>query len=89
MTAQTPRLDFAERAKTYADKILRASGSGLHNYSMARTRTAILLAALDGYEEAFHAGAAYATEKLRQPTSSAVDDSEGLGAVVKQEGVEL
>ena len=51
---------LAARVEHHADAILRAAGSGLRHYSMAATRRAILSAALDAYEEAYRAGAAFA-----------------------------
>ena len=47
-----------------ADAILRASGSSLRNYTMDRTRRAILSAVMDCYEEAYRAGAARAAQVM-------------------------
>ncbi|WP_324262520.1 hypothetical protein U4960_05235 [Altererythrobacter sp. H2] len=59
--------DIAGAATKHADKVLRASGSGLHNYSMDGTRRAILSAMLDAIEEAYRAGAAFATRRAGEP----------------------
>lgn len=59
-----PPYDMADAALRHADLILRASGSGLRNYTMDRTRKAILSATLDCIEEAYRAGAAFAQERL-------------------------
>jgi hypothetical protein len=48
---------LADRIEYHADAILRASGSGLRNYSMDKTRKAILSAMCDAYEEAMKRGA--------------------------------
>ena len=55
--SRTTSDDIAEAARRHADLILRASGSGLHNYSMDATRAAILSAVLDCYQEGFRKGA--------------------------------
>lgn len=51
-----------DRVTHHADAILRAAGSSLRNYTMDRTRRAILSAVMDCYEEAYRAGAARAGE---------------------------
>jgi hypothetical protein len=53
-------------ALRHADSILRASGSGLSNYTMDGTRKAILSAVLDCFEEAYRAGADRAVEVMRE-----------------------
>ena len=58
--------DIADAALRHADLILRASGSGLRNYTMDRTRKAILSATLDCIEEAYRAGAAFAERRLAE-----------------------
>ena len=55
-TAQTDLDDIAARVEHHTDRILRASGSGLRNYTMHLTRRAILTATMDLYEEAYRAG---------------------------------
>ncbi len=47
-----------------SDAILRASGSSLRNYTMDRTRRAILSAVMDCYEEAYRAGSAHAAQVM-------------------------
>lgn len=55
--------DFREMAERAADRVLRASGSGLKNYT-SENRAIIVLAALDGIEEAYRAGADFALAKV-------------------------
>lgn len=52
------------RVEHHADAILLASGSSLRNYTMDRTRRAILSAVMDCYEEAYRAGAARAAQVM-------------------------
>lgn len=61
-----PPYDIADAAERHADAILRASGSGMRNYTMDRTRKAILSATLDCIEEAYRAGAAFAERRLAE-----------------------
>lgn len=61
MSAQSDAM--AATIEQHADLILRASGSGLRNYTMQRTRAAILMAVADLYEEAYRAGAKFADER--------------------------
>lgn len=53
--------NIATAVERHADLILRASGSALRYYTMPSTRRAILSAVMDCYEEAYRAGAAFAT----------------------------
>lgn len=55
---------IAEAVRRHADLILRASGSALKNYEMHGTRRAILSAVMDCYEEAYRAGADFATKRM-------------------------
>ena len=57
--------DKAARVEHHTDRILRASGSGLRNYTMALTRRAILSATTELYEEAYRAGAKRGAEIAR------------------------
>lgn len=59
---------MADTVKSHADLILRASGSGLRNYTMVSTRNAILSAVMDLYEEAYRAGADFADKRRRAET---------------------
>ncbi len=59
--------DIANAATEHADKVLRASGSGLKNYTMPATRKAILSAMLDAIEEAYRAGADFALRRAGDP----------------------
>ena len=52
--------DIAAVVEKHADLILRASGSGLRNYTMKSTRDAILSAVIVCYEEAYRAGVNFA-----------------------------
>lgn len=56
--------DISAAVERHADLILKAAGSGLRHYTLPGTRKAILLAALDLYEEAYRAGAALAESIL-------------------------
>lgn len=58
--------DIAGRCIHHADAILRASGSRLSNYTMVKTRDAILSAVIDLWEEAYRAGAVVAQEHFRK-----------------------
>lgn len=64
--------DLADRVLHHADAILRASGSGLHNYSMDGTRRAILSASLDFANEMMRRGA----EIARQTATDAIKRGE-------------
>lgn len=52
--------DIANATTEHADKVLRAAGSALKNYSVHGNRRAILSAMMDAIEEAYRAGAAFA-----------------------------
>ncbi len=52
--------EIAQAVERHADLILKASGSGLRNYTMPSSRKAILAAVLDCFEEAYRAGAVFA-----------------------------
>ena len=56
--------NIPDRVTHHADAILRAAGSSLRNYTMDRTRRAILSAVMDCYEEAYRAGAARAAQVM-------------------------
>ena len=60
--------DLADRVQHHADAILRASGSGLRNYSMESTKRAILSAACDFAEEMMRRGALIAQQKTERAT---------------------
>lgn len=55
--------DFTTAAERAAEAILRASGSGLRQYSMPATVAAIKLAALDAIGQAYLAGADFGVRK--------------------------
>jgi len=55
--------DIADRVREHAEKIMKAAGSSLRHYE-TRSKADILAAAMDCYEEAFRAGANFATESL-------------------------
>ncbi len=55
---------MAARVVHHADLILKAAGSGLRHYTLARE--AILMAAVDMYEEAYRAGAEFAAEHFQR-----------------------
>ena len=58
-----PLLD--QKAEQLADAVLRAAGSRLGNYTMPSVRAAIIIAALDGYTDAFKNGVDYAIERVK------------------------
>jgi len=64
MASDMPLLN--EKAEQLADAVLRAAGSSLRNYTMPSIRARIILAALDGYGDAFKNGADYAMGKVRE-----------------------
>jgi len=61
--------NMAAAIERHADLILRASGSGLRNYTMHKTRAAILMAVADLYEEAYRAGALFADGRAKATQS--------------------
>lgn len=58
---------ITEAVRRHADLILRASGSTLKHYKTDRTRRAIMSAVMGCYEEAYRAGADFATKKRPSP----------------------
>lgn len=60
---------MAARVEDLADSILRAAGSGLKHYT-EYSRRRILMAAMDGYEAAYRAGADFAVSRFPQPPRS-------------------
>lgn len=48
--------------RNHAERIMNAAGSSLRNYSVYGTQERILAAVIDCYEEAYRAGADFASE---------------------------
>lgn len=49
--------------RDHAERIMRAAGSSLGNYTLNGSRERILAAVIDCYEDAYRAGAALAIER--------------------------
>ena len=60
--------NLPDRVQHHADAILRASGSGLRNYSMESTKLAILSASLKFAEEMVRRGALIAQQETERAT---------------------
>lgn len=54
--------EMAVAVLEHAEKIMKAAGSSLRHYE-TRSKTGILSAVMDCFEEAYRAGAAYASER--------------------------
>lgn len=66
---------MAERVREHAEKIMKAAGSSLRHYE-TRSKTDILAAVMDCFEEAYRTGAAFASESLTTPASKEQTDAE-------------
>lgn len=56
---------IADAVRDHAERILRAAGSSLGNYTLNGSRERILAAVIDCYEEAYRAGADRAMEAMK------------------------
>lgn len=67
--------DIADRVREHAEKIMKAAGSSLRHYE-TRSKAEILAAVMDCYEDAYRAGAAFATDALN-PTKASMEKTDG------------
>jgi hypothetical protein len=74
---------YTPEAEAMADAILKPSGSNLKNYTMAKTREAIISAAQKGIDDA-RAELLEATTKLLQALRCALADLEGVKQCYEQ-----